>query len=369
MTRTVGRIAAFAALMLPLLVLTGAGTTAGALPGSILSADRGASVQARPAVAASARLIKPALNAVSFADLKSGWAVGAQGAIFRTKDGGRHWTRQYVHGPWFVDQAVFTSVQAVSSKVCWVVGGAIYKTIDAGKSWTRMAKRLRPAALSGNQWQEVAFPTAKVGWVVSACGDVIHTVNGGKSWTRQRTATSADEGVAGIVALNAKSAFIGDNTVGGHTLLGTSDGIGWRVIGAQPFWIRNPTIVGVCAASARDVFLAASSGEVFASEDGGLTWRPSNPDVGPTALWTGGVASYESTICAFGTDGQNRTAAILSKDSGHTWLWMGLKATSGAIPFGVNAVAFASAKTFWLVDTAGQIFRTQDGGNTWQKQR
>jgi photosystem II stability/assembly factor-like uncharacterized protein len=27
------------------------------------------------------------------------------------------------------------------------------------------------------------------------------------------------------------------------------------------------------------------------------------------------------------------------------------------------------ARTFWLVDVAGDIFRTQDGGNTWQKQR
>jgi photosystem II stability/assembly factor-like uncharacterized protein len=370
MVRTARRIAALAALTLPLLALTMAGA-AGAAPlrGTALSADRGATVQARPVVTASVRVSRPALDAVSFADLKSGWAVGAQGAILRTRDGGSHWVRQYVHGPWLVDPTVFTSVQAVSSKVCWVVGGAIYKTTDAGKTWTRMARKLRPAVLTGNLWQEVAFPTAKVGWVVSACGDVIHTSDAGKTWTRQRTATSGDEGVARLVALNARTAFIGDDSVGGHTLLGTSDGIGWKVIGPQPFWSWNPQIVGVYAASAQNVFLAASTGEVFASEDGGLSWRPSNPDVGPTVLSTGVIAGYESTVCAFGNDRSNQAAAILSTDSGRSWLWMRLATATGAKPFGVTGAAFVSAKTLWLVDVAGDIFRTQDGGNTWQKQR
>jgi photosystem II stability/assembly factor-like uncharacterized protein len=60
---------------------------------------------------------------------------------------------------------------------------------------------------------------------------------------------------------------------------------------------------------------------------------------------------------------------MLSTDAGRTWLSMGLATAAGAKPFGISAVAFASARTFWLVDVAGDIFRTQDGGTTWQKQR
>jgi photosystem II stability/assembly factor-like uncharacterized protein len=111
MTRNVWKTAVLTALVSSLLALAAAGSASAApTPGSALSAGKSAPVHARRAVAASERLIKPALFAVSFADPKYGWAVGAQGAIFRTKDGGRHWVRQYLHGPWHVEEMVFGSV-------------------------------------------------------------------------------------------------------------------------------------------------------------------------------------------------------------------------------------------------------------------
>jgi photosystem II stability/assembly factor-like uncharacterized protein len=366
MARIVGKVATLVAFVSLLLASSTAGF-ASAAPDVRCPAGRSVPVPAGSAASAE-RVTRPALFAVSFADLRYGWAVGAQGAIFRTKDGGRHWVRQYLHGPWRVEEIVFGSVQAVSSKVCWVVGGSIYKTVDGGKTWTRMAKRLHPAALSSAHWRQVAFPTAKAGWVVSDSGDIIHTANGGKTWTCQRSGTSVDD-AAGIVALDAKTAFIGDNSAGGHTLLATTDGIGWRLVGARPFWNGDPTIVDVCAASAKAVWLVAGNGEVLSSEDGGLTWRVSNPDPAPTIPYVGGAASYGATIFVFGADVQNHAVAMLSTDAGRTWLSMGLATAAGAKPFGISAVAFASARTFWLVDVAGDMFRTQDGGTTWQKQR
>jgi photosystem II stability/assembly factor-like uncharacterized protein len=180
---------------------------------------------------------------------------------------------------------------------------------------------------------------------------------------------SAPQGAPALVRL-ARSAVGYACRTGGPILLATGDGLGWKPIGAQPFWqYGSPRIVGVCAASAKAVWLAASTGEVFASEEGGLTWRVGNPDPAPAIPHANGAGSYEATICVFGSDKSNQAAAILSTDSGRTWLSMGLATATGAKPFGVNAVAFASAKTFWLVDVAGQIFRTLDGGTTWQKQR
>ncbi len=354
------RVAILGALML-VLVVAGASSAA---------------VTAAPATAPAApRTAKVGLTAVSFASPRYGWAVGPQATILRTRDGGRHWTRQYAQSKFLVDQTVFTSVQAISSSTCWAVGdGCIYKTTDAGKTWKRRAKRLYPTDLALNSWSDCAF-VGKVGWVVSGNGDIIGTRDGGATWTRQRRAQQTDA-VAGVWALDGRHAYIVMNAVGGHCVLATTDGSHWADASSRQIWeYWYPDYSGICANSADNIYLSTTTGEVCVSRDGGKTWSVCNPAVGPYQetggawLGIGGISCFGNTICAVGVTGPGQGGAILSGDSGWTWGWVGFAPPGGTSPLAMGASDWVSPKTGWIVGASGQIYRTQDRGLTWQRLR
>ncbi|MHB8109805.1 MAG: WD40/YVTN/BNR-like repeat-containing protein [Syntrophorhabdaceae bacterium] len=86
------------------------------------------------------------LKALSFCNTEVGWAVGEFGYIYRTKDGGNTWEKQagfsdlsaetgeLVGGTYLFD------VKAISPDVAWAVGieGHVINTINGGKTWQQV---------------------------------------------------------------------------------------------------------------------------------------------------------------------------------------------------------------------------------------
>ncbi|MBT8342551.1 MAG: hypothetical protein HKP58_04890, partial [Desulfatitalea sp.] len=83
------------------------------------------------------------LKALSFSDPLNGWAVGEYGFIYHTSDGGAHWEKQA--GEYNADITTgqiigghyLFGVTAVDSKRAWAVGidGYVVKTLNGGKTW------------------------------------------------------------------------------------------------------------------------------------------------------------------------------------------------------------------------------------------
>jgi len=115
-------------------------------------------------------------NALSFADVNNGWAVGASGSILNTSNGGSSWTPQTsgitanLYGVAFANDNVGIAVGA---------GGTILITSNGGETWT--------AATSGttNDLNAVAFSPgrADTALAVGVGGTILKTINGGSSWT------------------------------------------------------------------------------------------------------------------------------------------------------------------------------------------
>jgi photosystem II stability/assembly factor-like uncharacterized protein len=103
------------------------------------------------------------LNAVWFATPQRGWAVGGEGVIITTEDGGRTWRPQRsgvgdeLHDVKFVDEAEG-----------WAVGrgGAMLHTTDGGRTWAD-AKRVTPHAL------ERLFTVGRRAWAVGFGGTIV----------------------------------------------------------------------------------------------------------------------------------------------------------------------------------------------------
>ena len=76
------------------------------------------------------------LHNVHFADARTGWAVGTDGTIVATRDGGTHWERQTGGTP-----NLLTSVHFADARTGWAVGQGrtIVATRDGGATWAAQA--------------------------------------------------------------------------------------------------------------------------------------------------------------------------------------------------------------------------------------
>jgi photosystem II stability/assembly factor-like uncharacterized protein len=109
----------------------------------------------------------PPLMGVSFADRRNGWAVGFYGTMVRTRDGGRSWREFSIPG---LADATFLSVSAVGPSTAWVAVGSegiglVARTTDGGATWTK--EILPGGAFSANA---VAFLSADQGWAGGGVG-------------------------------------------------------------------------------------------------------------------------------------------------------------------------------------------------------
>ena len=103
------------------------------------------------------------LDAVSFADARNGWATGYDGLVLHTTNGGRTWTPQSVGAP--AGTAVL-GVTAVSADTAWIAGSGAFvaKTTNGGETWNR------EAIATGTHFEDALFLTARRGWVGGSIG-------------------------------------------------------------------------------------------------------------------------------------------------------------------------------------------------------
>lgn len=156
-------------------------------------------------------------------------------------------------------------------------------------------------------------------------------------------------------------------------------GLQYRLVG--PF--RGGRVVAVAGVSGQDnvYYFGAVAGGVWKTTDGGLNWKPvfdktkgASPSIGAIA-----VSESDPNIIYVGTGEACIRGNIVggngvykSIDAGATWKFAGLADTHAIGRLIVNPknpdIAFVAAlgHPFAENDERG-IFRTQDGGNTWQK--
>ncbi len=114
------------------------------------------------------------LYGVYFRDASTGWAIGNEGHIIFTEDGGAHW-RKLATG---TDVQMFQ--MAVMGGNGWAVGqrGTYLCSTDSGRTWA-VPERQLPAKF----WlRDIAFADQQVGWAVGSRGTIIKTEDGGQTW-------------------------------------------------------------------------------------------------------------------------------------------------------------------------------------------
>ena len=291
----------------------------------------------RPSIAMSGT---PELYSVSAADASTLWAVGREGTILKTTNGGTAWNQQ-ASGT----EAVLYGVAAASTTTAWAVGegGLILKTTNGGTAWNQQASG------TGNTLLAVAAADANNAWAVGFDGTVLHTTDGGTNWASQASGTTNT--LTAVAAADANTAW----AVGfSGTVIYTSDG--GTLWTGQTSGVSS-ALMSVSAADANTAWAAGEGGTVIFTADAGTNWD--TQDAGTEESMHGVKATSATHAWLSGESG----GIYETEDGGNTW-----EEREHGFRANLNAVAAIGNDNAWVVGKDTTILATSDGGDSWSKQ-
>lgn len=306
-------------------------------------------------------------------------AVGSDGVIVRSTDGGSTWSR--VASPvgselrdvsagtgaivgvgmaratmrsttagasWVFQSDVAAArsrrtmaIEPVDGKVVLAVGsrGTIWRSGDGGATWTLPTSGTTEALFS------VAFASRMVAWAVGSGGTVLRSDDAGLTWSPRTSGTTVRlMGVAG--SSDDHMLAVGD---GGTVLRTTTGGSGFtsRIVGG------GRPLHGVTAPTPTRAVLVGWE-TILRSDDGGSTWTAPTSTPAATSLRAVSMHDADHGIAAALWSG-----AWYTSDGGVTWSWSAIANMHGRGALMVTPkMGYLSGRT---------LNRTRDGGATWEE--
>ncbi|MFT5140558.1 MAG: photosystem II stability/assembly factor-like uncharacterized protein, partial [Rhodothermales bacterium] len=156
------------------------------------------------------------------------------------------------------------------------------------------------------------------------------------------------------------------------------DGLKARAIGPAAIGGRIAAI-DVVQSNTNHIVIGAGTGGVWQSKSGGLTWEPIFDDQAVASIGAIAINQANPDIIWVGTgEGNTRNSTSIgggiykSVDGGKNWKLMGLESSErinriALHPTNSDIVYVAALGTLWGTNTERGVFRTIDGGQTWQK--
>ena len=290
--------------------------------------------------------------------------------VFRTTDNGRHWRATGARGTgWMSDVLTLTADPHHSGTLYAGTDTAVYKTIDGGLSWQPYKHGLFPA-----KPRVCDAPPSRGKLKPRVCGNFAYGTPGTPSWNRNNGWVSdlAVDPVHGNIVYSAAGA-VRKSTDGGHT---------WKTV-LQRFG-SSASRIAIAPTRPESIYVLAhrdSDGQpaIYKSVDGGATWQV-----------IGDGSSLPPSCCgdqdALGVDPGNPQAlyaavgdtVFATTDGGASWrqaanglpandvAWLAVDpASSGTVYAAVQLNLNRAYSTDGVVKTAGAIYKTTDGGQTW----
>jgi photosystem II stability/assembly factor-like uncharacterized protein len=296
---------------------------------------------------------------ISFIDQNEGWLCGssggANGLIMHSVDGGQSWTQQNS-----LVQEDLKGIKFVTSLKGWAVGdnGTLIRTEDGGQTWTSQ----NAGTFEDLHAIDFVGLDGGNGFIVGDNGVVKKSEDGGESWIN-----------AWLTYYPQNSMYALDISSSGIAWFGGDEEIFWT--GAyDPYprpsgWIRRDApgisedIRDMIAITETDVWMVGDNGTVISTQDAGLNW-----DIHP--------GFQDALLCLEKTGstmwiGSDMGSIWKSVDDGQNWSQL------NSIPGGnsILKMVFTSALNGWSivginsdfdVDNVNRIYQTNDGGQSWK---
>lgn len=196
------------------------------------------------------------LRAVSFIDANTGTAVGTGGTILRTTNGGSSWASQISGTFQDLHCVAFTSALVGSAAGN---AGTILRTTDGGLNWTPQTSG------TGDPLYAMSFVDASTGTAVGGVGIILRTTNGGATWSPQASGTSFD--LRGVSFTHSDTGTaVGLN---GTILRTTNGGVAWSAQSS----LLSDEILAVSFKNSAVGLAVGRFGIILRTTDGGANWN------------------------------------------------------------------------------------------------
>ncbi len=254
------------------------------------------------AVSESSELVPRAAQALLLDVVDTGQqlvAVGDHGIIVVSRDNGLSWSQRLT--PTWV---LLTSVCFPDPQHGWAVGhdGVILATGDGGETWVRQDD----GANKDTVLLAVYFRDTLHGIAAGAYGKCYATEDGGKKWTMIHP--SADEVHYNRITAGPKGhLYLAGES--GTILVSTDGGANWNKVDV-PY---DGSLFGVLPLAEGRIITYGLRGHILSSDDHGAQWAPLNNAV--QVLIMGGTRLRSGTIVLGGQGGN----FYLSRDAGHSF--------------------------------------------------
>lgn len=206
--------------------------------------------------------ITGSINSIFFIDENNGWACGYPSSVYRTADAGESWTE----GNCSSLLLNFKSIFFTSLLTGYVVGqeGYLYKTTDGGLNWSAYNSQTTESLTS------VFFTNANNGYAVGEFGTIVRTTDGGENWTLCQNVPYgmfsdvwfADEYTGYAVS------------EGGGIIKTTDGGSTWSELTISGQYSFH----SVCFKSVNTGFAVSDFGRILKTTDGGQYWFETTSD-------------------------------------------------------------------------------------------
>ncbi|MDZ4712833.1 MAG: YCF48-related protein, partial [bacterium] len=288
------------------------------------------------------------LRDIEFINRNTGWAVGDNGTILKTINGGTNWLM--IANP-AVGKPLF-SIHIVDSNVCYVVGWfeTIIKSTDGGASWIVIRNN---GFGFGSSYDAVFFIDENTGWIAGTGQKVLRTTNGGDS-------IITDPLFAGnLHDMYFKDAMTGIVTGSGTDMFKTiNGGSSWLNV-TMPIGTRIPDFYKLSFVNNLTGWVAGSDNRVFKTTDFGDTWDSITRI--PVSSLTSSMRFAEFIDENTGFVGGEQGYLFKSTNSGMNWM---RENSANFPPALMKSMNLYNDSIGWVVGGGGKIINTTNGGQT-----